>query len=185
MRTITSPTTSTAYWARAIAVPADRFATGSSFSRLGASPEASCQEPVAPPDPPSRFFWAPSWPTDMSFSELTTDHDPAAVAEPVAATGSRGATFSAAGLGAGVQDGSLGAGIRVGSGAGRNGSGAGGVYAGAGGAGGEAEVGAGGGGGRGFPPGGPGGRPGPGRGARGGGQRGGGPPPGRSRGGGC
>src|SRR2546430_2329083 len=108
-------------------VAVDRFATGSSASRLGASPDASCQAPV-PPEP--FFFLSPSWPPASSFSLLTTDHDPAAVPEPADATGSSAATGSAAGLGAGVQEGSLGAGLGAGSGAGRNGSGAGGVYAG-------------------------------------------------------
>ncbi len=72
------------------------------------------------------FFFDPcSSATGESFSELTTDQAPAAVAEAVAEAA--GATRSAggigsAGLGAGVHTGSLG-GIGVGSGAGRNGSG--------------------------------------------------------------
>src|SRR5947207_7281867 len=120
IRTMTSPTASTAYWATAIAVLADCFATVSSPSMLGESPEASCQAPVALLKPGSRFCFLPPCGTDESFSLLTTDHDPAAVSEAVAPTGSRGATLSAAGPGAGVQDCSLGAGIGVGSGAGRN-----------------------------------------------------------------
>src|SRR5437899_1590623 len=97
---MTSPPTTTGYRATAITVAVDPLATGSSASRLGASPDASCHEPVAPP---SRFFLPPSWVTG-SLSMLTTDHAPAAVPEVAGAAGSTFATGSAAGLGAGVHD---------------------------------------------------------------------------------
>src|SRR5579864_2967898 len=82
----------------------------------GESPDASCHAPVGPPL--SFFFDRASPPAEVSFSGLTIDHAPAAVAEAVAeAAGAMGS----AGLGAGVHEGSLG-GMGVGSGAGRNGS---------------------------------------------------------------
>src|SRR5882724_8930874 len=110
---MTRPTTRIAYCANAIRLPAGRLASGSSAPSPGASPDASCHAEGSSP----RFFFFPSdsAATDESFSVLTTAHEPPAVAD--AAAGSRGATGSVAGAGAGVQDGSLGA-LGVGSGAG-------------------------------------------------------------------
>ncbi len=70
------------------------------------------------------FFDRGSSPAEDSFSGLTTDQLPAAVAEAVAeAAGATGAAggMGTAGPGEGVHEGSLG-GIGVGSAAGRNGS---------------------------------------------------------------
>ena len=81
MRTITRPTTSTAYCATAITVPLERLAAGSSDSMPGASPEASCHDPVATSPFPFFFFDPPSALAESSLAELTTDHPPAAVVE--------------------------------------------------------------------------------------------------------
>src|SRR3989441_12494009 len=119
-RAITRTTTSMAYWPNAINVPADPLASGSSASSPRASPEASCHDEVGAP--PLSFFFESGCATAPSLLVLTTDHEPAEVADAAGATGSAGGIGSA-GRGAGVQAGSLGAGIGVGSGAGRNGSG--------------------------------------------------------------
>jgi len=71
----------------------------------------------------SFFFDPPAALAESSLAELTTDHPPAAVLEVewAGATGWAGESGSA-GFGAGVHEGSLGAGLGVGSGAGRKGS---------------------------------------------------------------
>src|SRR3989440_8292372 len=119
------PTTSPASWAPAMMVPLERLASGSSDSRPGASPDASCQAEVGPPPSFLLRFESGSALSSGSLLELTTDHDPAAevdvAAEAAGATGSGAAAGSAA-RGAGVHAGSLEAGMGVGSGAGRNGS---------------------------------------------------------------
>src|SRR5947208_849303 len=108
MSTITRPTTRMAYWANAINVPAGRLPSGSSASSPGASPEASCHDDAGAP--PLSFFFDSGSATAPSLLVLTTDHAPAEVADAAGATGSAGAIGSA-GRGAGVQAGSLGAGI--------------------------------------------------------------------------
>ena len=122
IRTITRPTTSTAYCATATMVPLGRCGSGSSASIPGASPEASSQDELGASsfflffDP---FLVSGSAPAD-SLVVLTTDHPPADVDAAAGARVGAGASGSA-GFGAGVHDGSLG-GIGVGSGAGRKGS---------------------------------------------------------------
>src|SRR2546426_282119 len=93
MSTITRPTTRMAYWANAINVPADRLASGSSASSPRASPEASCHDEVGAP--PLSFFLESGCATAPSLLVLTTDHEPAEVADAAGATGSAGGIGSA------------------------------------------------------------------------------------------
>src|SRR5438552_8607899 len=101
-------------------VPLERLASGSSDSRPGASPDASCQAEVGPPASFLMRFESGAALSSGSLLELTTDHDPAA--EVDVAAEAAGAAAGSAARGAGVHAGSLEAGMGVGSGAGRNGS---------------------------------------------------------------
>src|SRR5437762_11825732 len=106
-------------------VPLERLASGSSDSRPGASPDASCQAEVGPPASFLLRFESGSALSSGSLLELTADHDPAAEVDEAAvaagATGSGAAAGSAA-RGAGVHAGSLEAGRGLGRGAGPDGS---------------------------------------------------------------
>ena len=100
-------------------VPLGRFSSDSSASKPDAAPDASSQAEVGAAA--SFFFFDPFFSGSAdSLAVLTIDHDPAEVEDAAGATVCAG-VIGFAGVGAGVQTGSLG-GLGVGSGAGRKGS---------------------------------------------------------------